>query len=158
MESARPATTDDVDRIADLAAEAVAEQEPLRGGAVFAAREARALPAARSLAEAIDDPTQLLAVGTIDGIVIGYTAVRAEPLRNGQVLGVVTDIYVEPEGRGVGVGEAMVDLVLAWCREQGCSGVDGFALPGNRHTKNFFETFGFTARGIIVHRRLDDPS
>ena len=157
MEAARPATTDDVERIAQLAAEAIGEQAPLRGGGVFAAREARPLPAGPSLTEALDDPSQLVVAGTIDDVVIGYTAVRTERLRNGEVLGIVTDIYVEPEARGVGVGEAMVDLVLDWCREQGCTGVDGFALPGNRQTKNFFETFGFTARGIVVHRRLDRP-
>ena len=155
MEAARRATPADVDRIADLAAEAIAEQSELRGGGVFAARESRPLPAGPSLAAAIDDPDQLVVAGTIDDVVIGYAAARVEDLRNGQRLGVITDIYVEPEGRGVGVGEAMVDDVLAWCRDQGCSGIDGFALPGNRHTKNFFETFGFTARGIIVHRRLD---
>ena len=157
MEAARPATSADVDRIADLAAEAVAEQAPLRGGGVFAAREARPLPAGPTIADALDDPSQLVVAGTIDEVVIGYAAVRVERLRNGERLGVVTDIYVEREARGVGVGEAMVDLVLDWCRDQGCSGVDGFALPGNRETKNFFETFGFTARGIVVHRRLVEP-
>ena len=155
MEAARPAEAADVERIADLAAEAVAEQSPLRGGGVFAAREARPLPAGPSIAEALDDPSQLVVAGTFDDAVIGYAVVRIERLRNGELLGIVTDIYVEPEARGVGVGEAMIDLVLAWCDEQGCSGVDGFALPGNRQTKNFFETFGFTARGIVVHRRLD---
>ena len=37
---------------------------------------------------------------------------------------------------------------------QGCFGVDSLALPGDRHTKNFFESFGLVARAIIVHRSL----
>ena len=34
------------------------------------------------------------------------------------------------------------------------AGIDGFALPGDRETKNFFERFGLTARAILVHRSL----
>ena len=113
MEAARRATAADVDRIADLAAEAVAEQSELRGGGVFAAREARPLPAGPSLSAAIDDPNQLVVAGTIDDVVIGYAAVRVEDLRNGQRLGIMTDIYVEPEGRGVGVRVHVVALRYA---------------------------------------------
>jgi hypothetical protein len=47
--------------------------------------------------------------------------------------------------------------IVEWCTARGCVGVDGLALPGNRATKNFFETFGLVARAIVVHRRLDAP-
>ena len=47
-----------------------------------------------------------------------------------------------------------MDAVLAWAGEQGCVGVDALALPGDRATKNFFETFGLVARAIVVHRDL----
>jgi len=80
--------------------------------------------------------------------------VRIEGLRSGRPLGVLSDIYVEPDGREVGVGEVLVDAVVAWCTERGCVGVDALALPGNRSTKNFFETFGFTARALVVHKAL----
>ena len=36
---------------------------------------------------------------------------------------------------------------LAWARAQGCVGVDALALPGNRETKNFFETLRPGGRG-----------
>jgi GNAT superfamily N-acetyltransferase len=156
VEATRRATADDVPRLALLTSEAVAEQIDARGGRVWAAREARAVPADASLRAALDDPRQLVVVGTIDGVVVGYAAAHLDSLRDGEALGVVDDIYVEEGARGVGVGEAMIDDVLAWCRQHGCTGVDALALPGNRHTKNFFETFGFTARAIVVHRRLDD--
>jgi hypothetical protein len=55
----------------------------------------------------------------------------------------------------VGVGEAVMDHLVAWCRAQGCFGVDSLALPGDRQTKNFFESFGLVARAIVVHRPLD---
>ncbi len=45
------------------------------------------------------------------------------------------------------VGEGLLEQLVAWCREQGCVGIDAFALPGHRAAKNFFETAGFTAPG-----------
>ncbi len=156
-EDARRADVEDLPRLAELAEEAVAEQVDHRGGALWAKRETRALPALASLGAALDDPDQLVLAGTIDGVVVGYGVTRLERLRSGERLGVISDIYVEPEAREVGVGEMLADRVLAWCREHGCLGVDALALPGNRNTKNFFETFGFTARAIVVHRPLVDP-
>jgi ribosomal protein S18 acetylase RimI-like enzyme len=84
--------------------------------------------------------------------VVGYLVARAEPLRDGTVLGRLTDVFVEPEARAVGIGELLVDAALAWCDERECRGVDATVLPGNRATKNFFETMGFTARALTVHR------
>ncbi len=155
MESARLATPDDVPALARLAAEAVAEQRDARGGRLFAARETRPLPADESLAEAVADPDQLVLVGLIDDVPVGYAVVRTEALRDGSVLGIISDLFVEPRAREVGVGEELIERALAWCRERGCAGVDGLALPGNRETKNFFESFGFTARAIVVHRPFE---
>ena len=157
MEGVRPAVSDDVDRIAELTADAVAEQVEGRGGRIWSQREARQVPAAASIADAVADPDELVLAGTIDGTVIGYAVAHVERLADGTSLGVVTDIFVEPEARGVGVGETMIGEVLAWCADRGCVGVDALALPGNRHTKNFFETFGFKARALIVHRSLVEP-
>jgi ribosomal protein S18 acetylase RimI-like enzyme len=153
-EAARRATGDDVARLAELTAEAVAEQAHGRGGRIWAVREARAVPAEASLAELVDDPDALVLAGTIDDVVVGYVVAHVETLRTGDRLGVVSDVYVEPLAREVGVGEALMDEVVAWCDAAGCVGVDALALPGNRETKNFFESFGFTARAIVVHRRL----
>lgn len=153
-EAARPATGEDVPRLAQLVVEAVAEQAEGRGGRIWSARETRALPADASLAALVADPDALVLAGTIDGTVVGYAVTVTEQLRTGDRLGVVTDVYVEEGARGVGVGEALLDQVVAWCEAAGCIGIDALALPGNRSTKNFFESFGFTARAIVVHRRL----
>lgn len=154
MEAVRRATVDDVPVLAMLTAAAVDEQREARGGAVWSVREAREVPAEPSLKAALDDPTQLVLAGTIDDVVVGYAAVRTEELRDGSKLGVITDIYTEAGAREVGIGELLVDEVLAWCTRQGCRGVDALALPGNRVTKNFFETAGLVARAIVVHKKL----
>lgn len=154
MESARPATTADLGRVAELAAAVIDELTPMRGGEIWARQAARSLPVDDELARALDDPDQLLVVGEVDDTVIGYAATRVERLRDGAQLAVLDDLYVEPDARGVGVGEAMMDLVVSWATERGCIGIDSVALPGNRATKNFFESFGLVARAIIVHRPL----
>ncbi len=152
--AARRAGAADLERLAELAADAVAEQADGRGGPIWARRESRAIPATQSLRAALDDADHLVLAGTIDEAVVGYAVATVEVLRDGSRLGRVEDIYVEAEGRAVGLGETLIDEVIAWCDERACVGIDALVLPGNRETKNFFETFGFTARALVVHRKL----
>lgn len=154
MESARPATSEDIEALAALAAQAVAELTPSKGGGVWSRREARAAPYDASLRADLDSPDHGVFAGEVAGAVVGYAVVHAEPLRDGGVLGIIDDIYVEPDARAIGLGEALMEQVERWCRARGCIGIDGLALPGNRETKNFFETFGLVARAIVVHRPL----
>lgn len=154
MEAARPAHLDDLPRLVELADGGIAELTATKGGAMWRRREARPEPVVESLRAALGSPDYLVLAGTIDQTVIGYAVARIEPLRGGERLGIVEDIYVEPGARGVGVGEALMDAVLDWCRDRQCIGVDSLALPGNRETKNFFESFGLVARAIVVHRSL----
>jgi GNAT superfamily N-acetyltransferase len=156
MEAARPATASDLPRLAELVRAAIAELGPMRGGAVWRAREARTEPIEAGLQALLDDADGRLLAGTVDGVVIGYAAARIEHLGNGSRLGVVDDIFVEEEARGIGVGEAMIDDLVAWCTERGCFGVDAMALPGHRLTKNFFEEAGFTARKLVMHHSMPE--
>jgi GNAT superfamily N-acetyltransferase len=152
---ARTATAEDLPTIAKLAAEAAEEKAAQKGGAVWSRRERRAEPVEADLASALDSPDHEVAVGTLDGTVLGYAAARVERLGDGGLLGVLDDLYVEPGARELGVGEALMDHAVAWCRAAGCFGIDSLALPGDRSTKNFFESFGLVARAIVVHRSLD---
>jgi GNAT superfamily N-acetyltransferase len=154
VEGARPADSDDLDRVAELADQAATSLAALRGGSVWVRREARPEPRRPEFEAALVDPEKLVVVGTIDGTVVGYGAVQAERLHDGATLAVVTDVYVEPDARGVGVGEAVMGLLLRWAEERGCVGVDSVALPGDRATKNFFESNGLVARAITVHKPL----
>ena len=160
MEECRAARVDDVTRMAQLARMAIDELAPTRGGAVWKAREARSEPIEAGLERQLEEPDCRVVVGTIDGTVVGYAVTRIEHLGDGTHLGVVDDIFVETGARGVGVGESMIDDVIAWCREAGCIGIDAMALPGHRETKNFFEEAGFTARKLVMHHRMvssDEP-
>jgi ribosomal protein S18 acetylase RimI-like enzyme len=154
MEGVREAGPDDVARLADLARAAITELTPTKGGDIWARREARQEPLQESLATAVSASDQHVLVGELDGAAMGYAVARLETLHDGTTLGVVDDLYVEAGAREVGLGEALMDGLLEWCRGRGCVGVDSLALPGNRETKNFFESFGLVARAIVVHKRL----
>jgi len=156
VEGVRPATEDDLARLGELARAAIAELTPMKGGVVWAAREARTERVEDSLKASLADDATRVVVGTIDGVPIGYAAVHVEVLNDGSRLGVVDDIFVEEGAREVGVGEAMMGDLVAWCEEQGCAGMDAMALPGHRSAKNFFEESGFTARKLVMHHRLTE--
>jgi len=130
----------DVAAIAALREAALAELAGLRGADRYPVQP---LPAP-------GDPARPLWVGELAGAVVGYLAASAAG-----TLGAIEAVYVDPGCRAVGVGRAMTELALDWFVEAGCSGVDGLTLPGARATKNFFEENGFTARLLVVHRRLD---
>ncbi len=153
-EGCRPATIDDVERVSELAEQAVAELRLGRGGELWARHQGRLHPVAPRLALEVTDPDHRVVVGTVDETVMAYGVARLDVLRDGSRLGVVSDLYTEAGARQLGIGELMMTDLVDWCRAAGCFGVDSLALPGDRHTKNFFESFGLVARAIVVHRSL----
>ena len=157
-EGARPAGPSDAASLAGLAEQAKAELAQLRGGPVWSRLEARPDPLRASLLSDLRSDDALVVVGTIDDAVVGYGAISLVELHDGSTLGRVSDIFVLGDARGVGVGEAMMELLMAWAARRGCIGVDSLALPGDRSTKNFFETHGLVARAITVHRKLRDTA
>jgi ribosomal protein S18 acetylase RimI-like enzyme len=155
VESSRPASAEDIPRVVELAGLMRGELGAMRGGALWVEREAWAEPLADAYDALLARDEALLLVGAIDDAVIAFAAVVVEQLRSGARLGVVTDLFVEPEAREVGVGEVLVDALVEHCRAAGCIGVDATALPGHRAAKNFFETHGFTARALAMHKHLE---
>lgn len=154
-EAVRAATPDDLPAIVALAEALRAELLPMRGGAIWAVREARQGPPAEAYGALLTDPASCVVVGTLDGVVVGFGVASVEPLSDGRKLGVVTELFVDDEARAVGVGEAMLGGLVSFCRREGCTGIDAFALPGHRAAKNFFEESGFTARAIVMHHALE---
>ena len=146
---------DGVATIAALADAAVDELRPHRGGEMWHRREARPGPQSTALAGIVAEEDHLVLSGRIDEVIVGYAVAAITPLHDGTTVADLTDLYVMPEARGVGVGEAMMNAVVEWATSRGCVGVDSIALPGDRETKNFFESFGLVARALRVHRRVD---
>lgn len=158
MEHCRTASPDDIPRLVDLARELRHELSDMRGGTLWADRDAAPEPLDAAFTAWIADPAALVLAGCIDDVIIGIAVVQVEPLRDGSRLGVVRELYVEEAARSVGVGEAMTDRIVEFCRAHDCIGVDAVALPGHRETKNFFEEQGFTARALTMHTSLHGPA
>jgi GNAT superfamily N-acetyltransferase len=161
VESVRVAGEDDLDALERLAALAADELGAERGGPLWQQLHGRVEPLASTLradlAEAADG-LGIVLLGTVADAPAGYAVAHREVLPDGSAIAVVTDVYVEAGFRGVGLGQGLMDALIAWAREGGCRGIDSLALPGMRHSKNFFERFGLTARAILVHRDLRDPT
>lgn len=158
--AARPAGPGDLAIVAALSRAGTAELRPNRGGEIWSQWEARPEPIEPALDALLGRDDAAIVVGTIDDAVVGYAIAVVHLLHDGRPVGHLTDLYVMPEGRGVGVGESLMETITEWCREQQCIGIDSIALPGDRATKNFFESFGLVARALLVHRALpiSDPS
>jgi GNAT superfamily N-acetyltransferase len=153
-EGARRAHRDDLPRLTELCQSARAQLAARRGGALLAEHHGRPEPLEQALAQTLEDPGRTTWVGTVDDQIVGYATGRTETLPGGTHLGVVDELFVETGARGVGVGEALMGALLAWFVDRGCAGVDTVALPGDRLSKNFFESSGFKARLIVMHRDL----
>jgi GNAT superfamily N-acetyltransferase len=154
MEAARPATADDIVRILELTRALRAELADQRGGDLWWRTHEPVEHHEPGLRALLDYDDDCLLVGTLDDQVIGYAITRRHRLPDGAHLAVIGELFVEPGAREVAVGESLVGQVLAWAEARGCLGVDATALPGNRAAKNFFETHGFTARSLTMHRSL----
>ena len=157
MEHARDAELGDLVRVAELGQALHDELAEHRGGSVWLASEAVRAPLEPSYRQFLHRPEHRLVVGCIDDVVLGYGTFEVQALHDGRRLGYVRELYVEPEGRAVGLGEAVIERLLGHARDHNCIGVDAVALPGLRDTKNFFEAHGFVASALQVHHAFPAP-
>lgn len=140
----RFATHDDIGELERIEAEARAGLVDQRGGERWLATH----PArAGRWGDAIDAGD--VHVAHIDDLVVGYLVAP----RAGEIV-VVDEVYVVLEARELGFGDALLAAALDAGRRDGCTLVEGEALPGDRDTKNLYERAGITARLITVSRRL----
>ena len=119
-----------------------------RGGPQLLAEQ----PEVGNWVPAIQEPDRLVWVAEIDQVVVGYLELVV-PLPGG--VGIVRQVYVDPEARELGFGDELLSLAIAATRRAGGIAIESFALPGDRQTKNLFERAGVTARKLIVSKRVD---
>ena len=142
-----PHDADDISQLELLEGEARAALIGQRGGdrwliehPVVGARWAE-----RCLAEGAD-----IVVAHIGDVVVGYLV---------GVLGAdriirVDQVWVTPEARENGFGDALLELSIERAQAAGAVAVEGESLPGDRHTKNLYERAGIVARLITTYREL----
>lgn len=119
------------------AREALAEQ---RGGARWLADHP---------AGAWRNPDAIVHVAHIGDVVVGYlvASVAGELAR-------VEEVYVTPDARELGFGDALLEATIEAVRAAGARVLDAEALPGDRDTKNLYERAGIKARLITVSTAL----
>ncbi len=155
-EAARLAEEADRDDLEALRGEARTQTGPRRGGAALWGRDRPGTRVDPVLAAALRGaPDALALIGTLDELPVGYLLARVVDSDAPERVAVIEELWVTPQARGVGVGEAMMGALTAWARTRGCDELDALALPGDRDTKNFFESHGLVARAISVSRRLE---
>ena len=150
---ARAATPDDLPTIAGLYGALAEEMDALRP--LWSDGEGLPDPLEGSLGAVLAGPPWWGYLGSVDGYPVGFLLARDEellPQAGGAILGSIRYIFTLPEARQVGVGEAMIEAYLAGARARGITLFDAHVSPGHRHSKNFFESKGFTARSIVMHR------
>jgi GNAT superfamily N-acetyltransferase len=160
MEQVRQATTDDLDRLVELVAAFDLDRAGRRGADLTRASDSDgSLPDASvaSLAPYVADPARTALVGTLDDWVAAVALCRVDD-GGGERRGVLDVCFVESGARQVGLGHLLVERALEWFTAVGCAGVDGTAFPGDREAKNFFESAGFKARLLVMHRPIEGPT
>jgi GNAT superfamily N-acetyltransferase len=139
----RPATLEDAEQLRELEHEARAALVGQRGGD-------RWLDEHPLIGDRWPRVSSDVYVGTIDEVVIGY--IVADLGDDGIVR--IDQVWVTPEARELGFGDALLAVAIDVARESGAVAVEGQALPGDRHTKNLYERAGIVARLITTFRRL----
>jgi len=154
-ESARPAVASDHEVLRRMAVAARADLEGKKGGDVVDRLDPhRDDPGGRLVAALVRADVAVL-VGMLGAVPVGYGLLTVGPVADGSMHAVVEEFFVEPEARSVGVGEVLMDALVDEARRRGATAIQSLALPGDRATKNFFESQGMVARAIVVHRWLD---
>jgi GNAT superfamily N-acetyltransferase len=157
MEQVRQASTGDTDRLMELVADYVADRADRRGADLARLSDGgwvAAEPNREAVAAYVTGPDRTALVGTLDDWVAALALCRID---HGGVerRGVLDLCFVEPGAREIGLGHLLLERSLGWFSTQGCTGVDGTAFPGDREAKSFFESSGFKARLLVMHRPLD---
>mgnify|MGYP001825407705 CR=1 FL=1 len=152
----RPAVNADIFRLVSLYKEMEIEQ--VQRKPIWALTDGLDERFDMSLFHAVSADESWVLVGEIDGATVGFLWATLEEMLDraeGARIGRVRLIYTEPEARGVGVGHAMLEAVLAELRSLGIRHFDAPVGPGQRAAKNFFEAHEFAARSIIMHHTDD---
>src|SRR5438045_8154376 len=124
---ARLAAVEDLALLCRLVEQSRADRLNERGGAVLERLDPRPTLDRHRLT----DHDVLLALGLYADVAFGYAHAALQEI-NGVRIVRLYDVFVEPDARGVGIGEALLEFVFDWARQHRARAVDSIVLPGNR--------------------------
>ncbi|RCK72167.1 MAG: hypothetical protein ANABAC_2148 [Anaerolineae bacterium] len=85
-------------------------------------------------------------IAEIDGHVVGFMLCRIKRVpayMGGVLVGELSDMWIEPEARRLGIGDKLSRLALNWLREQGVHSVEIQVLRDNEASWKLYERMGF---------------
>jgi ribosomal protein S18 acetylase RimI-like enzyme len=88
----------------------------------------------------------VLYVAEMNSQLVGFTLgriKRAPSYRGGVLVGEISDIWVDPQARRLGVGEGLTRLAVEWLMGQNVHSVEAQILEGNQSSWNLFDKLGF---------------
>ncbi len=154
MSFARPAQSEDREMLDELLSSAKTELQTQRGGEIYMLTEVR--KDFSNLETELESPSAAVVVGIFEDLVVGWGSAREYQIPAGPKIGKISELYVQPEARDIGVGEDILAALLDWVKAAGCQGVEGTALPGNREMKGIFERFGIKTRMLVVYKDIEE--
>ena len=155
--AARQASEPDLAELVRMYRQLEAEQAALKP--LWPVADGLAEPIEESFRSILGDTNSTMVIGTIDDLPFGFMWMRAEellPQAAGATVGSARLVFVEPDARGVGIGEQMITMVMDEFRARGVDLFDSHVSPGHRLAKNFFESHGYSARRIVMHHSEND--
>ena len=106
-------------------------------------------------AKVVTDKSIATFVAGVDETVMGYLVARLGQAKIGKIA-TIEQVFVTKDARNIGIGDALVSATIRWAKAESLNALDGFALPGDRETKNLFERSGLVARLITVTTDLNN--
>lgn len=88
---------------------------------------------------------------TLDGRLVGIAHFFAHPHTNAADLCYLQDLFTAPEVRGQGVGRALIDHVVEWAQQRGCSRVYWQTKESNTRARRLYDQVA-THAGFIVYQ------
>ena len=154
-ESSRLASIDDLETLIFLRKEAISELKNKRGGEVLLNLDSFSEDSSENFSYWFDSSDHRIFTGLFGDAVVAYGVLEFLTTNDTQRIASIKEIFVLKDARSVGVGESVIHSITNEAIEHNAIGIDSFALPGDRETKNFFETQGMVARLIHVYRPLE---
>jgi ribosomal protein S18 acetylase RimI-like enzyme len=98
-------------------------------------------------------------IAEIDGRVAGFMLCRLKRVpahMGGVMVGELSDMWVIPEARRLGVGEKLSRLALDWLRKEGAHSVEIQILKDNEASWKLYERLGFQLEFHVVRLLWDE--
>lgn len=153
----RPATREDAPALGVLGAQLIQVHHAFDEQRFFAPPDDAERGYGWFLTSQLDDPDVAILVAEVDGRVVGYVYAGVEPhswkeLR--EACGFVHDLIVDPDARGHGAGQRLLEAAVAWLKVKGMPRVMLWTAEPNVGAQRLFARHGFRPTMVEMTREL----